>query len=313
MCTDVTVDTASLGLQINELNSAQRVVRTQRATTTRRLRDHFGDHNTSVTKTTKADLIMPANLESGKCKQLVENVRTRSNEEAGCFAFCMTELNLVLSDYDPKTQAFYAPVAPPKEPNKIDTHSRPFYIHDTTALYDDTWTKLSIAVRNRVSIPSNYGFGAKKLSGIASEGDGPTLVFALMCIFRSIVGAEEDTIKRLTDTHKTGISANDPTRDVKSMRSNLLEAKGRHIAYNRIQTDTKSIETACLDNHNMSDELADFKDITPLDSQVISTFTNLFEAFYRQCTKMIGQHHQKSGLKAIRCYRHCPLIRLNRQ
>ena len=36
----------------------------------------------------------------------------------------------------------------------------------------------------------------------------------------------------------------------------------------------KIVEVLCFDNHNMSEGLEDFKDITPLDSQVITTLAN---------------------------------------
>ena len=85
---------------------------------------------------------MPANLESGKGKQLVENVRTHTKAESERFAFCMAELNRVMSDYDPKTQSFHKPVAIPKELHRIDAMARDIYSDDAKALYDDVWAKL---------------------------------------------------------------------------------------------------------------------------------------------------------------------------
>ena len=135
---------------------------------------------TSDAKTTKVGLGMPTNLESGKGKQLVENIRTHTKAESERFAFCMAELNRVMSDYDPKTQSFYKPVAIPKEIHRIDEEARTFYVDDAKAPYDDIWAKLPIGVRNRVSTPFNYGFGANKLQGIVTEGHGPTLAFVLI-------------------------------------------------------------------------------------------------------------------------------------
>jgi len=287
MCADTSIAEAQLGQQVTELSGTQKVVRNQRAATLRKLSEHFGDRKTSDAKTTKVGLIMPANLESGKGKQLVENVRAHIKTESDRFAFSMAELNRVLSDYDPKTQSFYKPIALPKELNKIDADSRSGYVDAAQAIYDDVWAKLSHSVRNRVSTPFNYGFGAKKLSGIVIEGDGPTLIFALICIFRSVVGVEEDIIELLTVAHKAFTQANNPMVVVKSMRSKLLEAKDLHIECKWSQTGAKIVETLCLDNHNMSEGLADFKDITPLDSQVIATLANLFAAIDRQCTKVV--------------------------
>ena len=170
MCADTSIAEDQLGQQVTELSATQKVVRNQRAATLRKLSEHFGDRKTSDSKATKVGLIMPANLESGKGKQLVENVRTHIKTESDRFAFSMAELNRVLSDYDPKTQSFYKPIALPKELNKIDADSRSGYVDAAQAIYDDVWAKLSHSVRNRVSTPFNYGFGAKKLSGIVIEG-----------------------------------------------------------------------------------------------------------------------------------------------
>ena len=158
---------------------------------------------------------------------------------------------------------------------------------DAKALYDDIWAKLPIGARNRVSTPFNYGFGANKLQGIVTEGDGPTLVFALICIFRSVVGVEEDIIERLTIAHKAFTAANNPLAVVKSLRSKVLEAKDLHIECKWSQTGAKIVEVLCFDNHNMSEGLEDFKDITPLDSQVITTLANLLAAIERQCLKAV--------------------------
>ena len=198
-----------------------------------------------------------------------------------------------MSDYDPKTQSFYKPIDISKELDKIEASSRDSYVEDAKAVYDDVWAKLPIAVRNRVSTPFNYGFGANKLSGIVTEGDGPTLVFALICIFRSVVGVEEDIVELLTVAHKAFSAANNPMAVVKSMRSKLLEAKDLHIECKWSQTGAKIVETLCFDNHNMSEGLADFKDITPLDSNVIATLANLFAAIDRQCTKGVKNDNTK--------------------
>jgi hypothetical protein len=50
-----------------------------------------------------------------------------------------------------------------------------------------------------------------------TEGDGPTLVFALIYIFRSVVGVEEDIIELLTVAHKAFTAANNPMIVVKSL------------------------------------------------------------------------------------------------
>ena len=230
---------------------------------------------------------MPANLESGKGKQLMENIRTHNKAESERFAFCMAELNRVMSDYDPKTQSFYKPVPIPKEIHRIDEKARTFYVDDAKALYDDTWAKLPIGVKNRVSTPFNYGFGANKLPGIVTEGDGTTLVFALICIFRSVVGVKKDIIEMLTVARKAFSAAINPMTVVKSLRSKLLEAKDLHIECKWSQTGAKIVVVLCFDNHSMSEGLEDFKDITPLNSQVITTLANLLAAIERQCLKAV--------------------------
>ena len=199
----------------------------------------------------------------------MENVRTHIKTESDRFAFSMAELNRVLSDYDPKTQSFYKPIALPKELNKIDADSRSGYVDAAQAIYAGIGSLLPSTM---VSEPRSYP---------------ESLLKALICIFRSVVGVEEDIIELLTVAHKAFTQANNPMVVVKSMRSKLLEAKDLHIECKWSQTGAKIVETLCLDNHNMSEGLADFKDITPLDSQVIATLANLFAAIDRQCTKVV--------------------------
>ena len=114
-------------------------------------------------------------------------------------------------------------------------------------------------------------------------------MFALICIFRSVVGVEEDIIELLTVAHKVFTAASNPMTVVKSMRSKLVEAKDLHIEckWSQTRTGSKIVEVLCFDNHNMSGGLEDFKDITSLDSQVITTLANLFAAIERQCLKAV--------------------------
>ena len=68
MCTAVTVGSDILGPQATALDAAQKVIKTQRSAAIKELSEHFGGRKTSDAKTTKVGLVMPTNLESGKCK-----------------------------------------------------------------------------------------------------------------------------------------------------------------------------------------------------------------------------------------------------
>ena len=62
-----------------------------------------------------------------------------------------------MSDYGPKAQSFYTPVATPKELHRIDETARSFHSDDAKALCDGKCAKLPVGVRNRVPTPNNYG------------------------------------------------------------------------------------------------------------------------------------------------------------
>ena len=109
-----------------------------------------------------------------------------------------------------------------------------------------------------------YGQSCHTLSGIGSllpstmvsepRSYPESLLKALICIFRSVVGVEEDIIELLTIAHKAFTAANNPLTVVKSLRSKVLEAKDLHIECKWSQTGAKIVETLCLDNHNMKAE-----------------------------------------------------------
>ena len=104
----------------------------------------------------------------------------------------MAELERTDSDYDQRTQSYYNPPALPTELHKIPENSREFYTDDAATLYNEVWAKLSTSVQTKLSGTFNYGFGASKLAGTVAKGDGPTLIFALICMFRNCVGLESE-------------------------------------------------------------------------------------------------------------------------
>ena len=79
----------------------------------------------------------------------------------------------------------------------------------------------------------------------------------------------------------------------------MLEAKDLHIECKWSQTGAKIVEVLCFDNHNMSEGLEDFKDITPLDSQVITTLANLLAAIETQCLKAVKSDNSSERANSV--------------
>ena len=219
----------------------------------------------------------------------MEVVRTYTKKESDRFGFSMAELNRVFNDYDPKTQSFYKPIAIPAEISKIAATSRDFYTADARALYDDVYNELTVSIKNQVQGDINYGFGAKKLTVRVTDGDGPTLVFALICLFRPCVGVEEDIETLFYQAYKAFKNVNNPMEVISELRAPLVEATELHTEFKWSQSGAKIVEVLCHNDHNMSEALEDFKELTPPDSTVTELLQNLFAAISLVNYILLGQ------------------------
>ena len=290
LSTDNTFPTDALGTQVAAMSATQKTVEHQRETAIRTLAERFGDRKIKDAKymyKNKHSLAIPANLQTGKSKQPIENLRTFTKAELERFAFVMAEFNRTINDYDQKNQAFYKPPTIPAELEKIDATSQSFYTADAKVLYDEVWVELSDEVKTRLKGTFNYGFGASKLSGTVTKGDGPTLIFAMICMFRPCVGAEEDIVELFCLAHKAFKTHNNPMTVVNKLRPQLVEATELHTEFKWSQSGAKIVEALCHGDHNMSEELELYENITPPDNQVTSILANLFAAIERQCTKEV--------------------------
>ena len=146
---------------------------------------------------------------------------------------------------------------------------------------------LTVSIKNQVQGDINYGFGAKKLTVRVTDGDGPTLVFALICLFRPCVGVEEDIETLFYQAYKAFKNVNNPMEVISELRAPLVEATELHTEFKWSQSGAKIVEVLCHNDHNMSEALEDFKELTPPDSTVTALLQNLFAAISRQCTKEV--------------------------
>ena len=286
LCKDVVnIDGDALGLKVNAMSSTQKVVNTQRLAALKEMATHFGARTSELKTKDAITLHIPNNMEAGKGKQFNESFRAFRKAHADRFGFTMAELNRIDSDYDPKTQSFYKPPSIPEDINKIDSISREGYTADAATLYDEIYNKLSQAIKNRVKGTILYGFGANKLETEVNHGDGPTLYFALMCMFRPCVGVEQTLKDLFYAAHEAFVKEANPMKVVSELRSSLLEAAELHTEFEWSQSGAKIVEALGHKDHNMSKALEAFEDITPANSQVTSTLQKLFAAIDRQCRK----------------------------
>lgn len=283
-CEDGTVSQQALGTTLAGMHATQKIIKQQRENAISTLGEKFGDRKIAG-KTIRSKLVLPENLGTGKGKQLMEAVKAYTKKESDRFGFVMAELNRVFNDYDTKTQSFYKPTAIPAEMAKITATSREFYTDDARALYDDVYNELPVAIKNQVHGEINYGFGAKKLTVRVTDGDGPMLVFALICMFRPCVGVEEDLETIFYTAYKAFKLSSNPMAVIGGLRGSLVEATELHTEFKWSQSGAKIVEVLCHNDHNMSEALEQFKDLTPPDSSATALLHNLFAAISRQCDK----------------------------
>ena len=72
---------------------------------------------------------------------------------------------------------------------------------------------------------------------------------------------------------------------ISELRAPLVEATELHTEFKWSQSGAKIVEVLCHDDHNMSEALEDFKELTRSDRNVTASLHNLFAAISRQCAK----------------------------
>ena len=280
----------------DDLDKVTKFIKYQRDITISKLAENFGDRKVNRASTSKVTLSIPANLDTSKGKQAIDNIRLYVKTLSEQFAFIMAELERTDSDYDQKTQSYYKPPSIPAEIAKIPVNSRELYTADASTLYDEVWAKLSPNTQARLKGTFNYGFGASKLTGTVSIGDGVTLVFALICMFRNCVGVESE-IKTLFILAEQGFQKHpNPMVTVDNLRNALSKAADLNTSMEWSETGAKMVEQLCHDDHNMAKALEKFTDIQPADNQTVGLITDMFAIIDRQCSKQTSRD-DKQGTK----------------
>ena len=285
LCKDNSLSGDALGLKVNTMSATQKVVTNQKLETLKEMAKHFGARGSELKKDSAITLTVPNNMEAGKGKQFNESFRAFRKAHADRFGFTMAELDRIDSDYDPKTQSFYKPPSIPEDIGKINALSREAYTNDAATLYDEIYNKLPQSIKNRVKGTILYGFRANKLETEINHGDGPTLYFALMCMFRPCVGVDQTLKDLFYASYEAFVKESNPMKVVAALRSSLLEAAELHTEFEWSQSGAKIVEALGHKDHNMSKALEDVEDINPANSQVTSTLQKLFAAIDRQCRK----------------------------
>ena len=298
LVTNNTLSVDELTDQCASLDKATKFVRDQRDLALSKLAENFGDRKVKGAKPTKITLSIPANLDASKGKQVIDNIRNCAKAQSERFAFIMAELERTDSDYDQKTQSYYKPPALPTEIHKIPEKSREFYTDDATTLYNEVWAKLSTAVQAKLSGTFNYGFGASKLTGTVAKGDGPTLIFALICMFRNCVGLESE-IKTLFLLADQGFAKHsNPMITVDNLRASLTKATNLNTSMEWSETGAKMVEQLGYDDHNMAKALEDYTDIQPADNQTVGLIAQMFAIIERMSKKKVSRDSKEGNKRA---------------
>ena len=298
LVTNTTLSVDELTDQCASLDKATKFVRDQRDLALSKLAENFGDRKIKGSKPLKITLSIPANLDASKGKQMIDNIKNYAKAQSDRFAFIMAELVRTDSDYDQKTQSFYKPPALPAEIHKIPENSREFYTDDAATLYNEVWAKLTTSVQAKLSGTFNYGFGASKLTGTVVKGDGPTLIFALICMFRNCVGLESE-IKTLFLLADQGFAKHsNPMITVDNLRASLTKATNLNTSMEWSETGAKMVEQLGYDDHNMAKALEDYTDIQPADNQTVGLIAQMFAVIERTSKKKVSRDGKEGNKRA---------------
>jgi hypothetical protein len=293
-CNNDALDTDDMCNKISKINIAQKALGSQKEMALNTITGHFGEAmNQGRGKNTDlVALTIPDNIEAGKGAALMDNLTLYLSGRADKYYALMPYVQRIISDYDPVTGMCYKPPNLEEELSLIPEELRSAYGIQSKSLYNTLISKLTTNVKRLVK--STFQYGLHEETALCAEHDGPTALFALICMFRPCTLEHTEKIENvLYDAHK-GFKTGNIRKHIKSLRSVLLEAQELALDIKWTHSGKTIVESLSHKDHNMSDALKDFKNIACTDKNTTAQLDKLFAAIESQC-KRDEKHDDKNG------------------
>jgi hypothetical protein len=207
------------------------------------------------------ELIIPEQLQQGKGKELIRNVKAFLNNRTRNFFAILPELQLCMSNAMVGLQK----VPPSKVNGYVDVKDvlRDLYAAQSLKLYEELERKLPKETVASIRKEFKYGVEEKKIK--CEVGDGVTALFCLLALYRPNGLHYRETIKdKLALCPAKFNDGSCPSTQIKTIWPTLQEAMdlGVHLQWSRIG---KPIVTALTERNNIfARALTEYADITKI-------------------------------------------------
>ena len=265
-CKDKQIDYIQLSAEIKELNSMQKAIELQKLSTIRSICHHLGERTKDVDDTQeKVELTIPENMHKGKGKALMDAVKLYFRGRTAKYYAIIPCIQRIIDDFDSTKKTYFKPPDVTTELNQIPEELRSTYVEMAKYLYSELMRKLPNAVKDRLR--SSFTYGEAGELGLCAEHDGPTAIFALICHYRVSGCKREEEIRDYFQGLHFKMKSGDFKKPLAQARSQLNEAKELNVNLKWSTTGKRIYDTLSHNDHNMKTALADYKAITPEDSQ----------------------------------------------
>jgi hypothetical protein len=293
-CENIMLSSDEVCSKISKISAAQKAFESQKEMSLKTIMAHFGEAMT-LGRSKNSELValtIPENIEAGKGAALMENLTMYLAGRADTYYALMPYIQRVISDYDPITGRCYKPPDLVDEIATIPEEIRAIYVTQAKSLYNTLTSKLTTGVKRLIK--STFQYGLQEETALCSENDGPTALFALICMFRPCTLEHTEKIESaLYEAHK-GFKTGNIRKHIKAMRSFLLEAQDLSIELKWKQSGKQIVDVMTHKDHNMNDALKDYKNIVVSDKTCTAVLDRLFAAIESQC-KRDEKHDDKHG------------------
>ena len=205
----------------------------------------------------------PDNIEEGRANEFMKWTVAALRQKVTEYWAIIAEVERACSDFDPTNNAFYKPPCLNDGYNKVDSRYRNQYAEQAKRLYEKLDAIISQSVMTKVK--STFSYGKDERSFSCPVGDGPSLVFAIVALYRPSNEAYREKIEMKVYTQanriKDGVA---PRVFVKDMRTLLLEILNLDIKV-KWSLSGKRFVTLLSDKSNVfSQKLSKFSDLSAI-------------------------------------------------
>jgi hypothetical protein len=273
----------TVGKEITRLQMLRRSIEEEMAHLQRKLINHF-DESITMTggKKTQIDLVMPKSIEQGKGQTLIDNMRAYLRNRANEYYAILPEMHRISDDFDPVHGTYYKPPSKTKQFDTVDSAYRTAYSEQAETLFLRIKSLTPADIMNRACSTFKYGMH-EQYQTKCEDGDGPTLYFALVSLFKPAKAIHRDELIDHFNQAYLHFQKGDPKKKVEHLRPRLVDAIQLGIQLNWSTTGKKIVQVLSRSDHVMGRKIDKYEN-GPTDDKDTNTYLQeLFATIEAEC------------------------------